>query len=65
LAAALSAPVAAANVDPASKPVYHLAIAAAKDPATGRLLDRMLSDGQWADIAAEYRAPDRAGEAWG
>jgi hypothetical protein len=54
LAAALWAPVRAANVDPASRPVYHLAIAAAKDPATGRLLDKMLSDGQWADIAAEY-----------
>ncbi len=54
LAAALSAPVRAANVDPATKPVYHLAIAAAKDPRTGQLLDKMLSDGQWADIAAEY-----------
>jgi hypothetical protein len=54
LAAALSAPVTAANVDPATKPVYHLAIAAAKDPATGQLLDKMLTDGQWADIAAEY-----------
>jgi hypothetical protein len=54
LAAALAAPVTAANVDPATKPVYHLAIAAAKDPATGQLLDKMLTDGQWADIAAEY-----------
>jgi len=54
LAAALAAPVAVANVDPATKPVYHLAIAAAKDPRTGQLLDKMLSDGQWADIAAEY-----------
>ncbi len=54
LAGALSAPVRAANVDPATKPVYHLAIAAAKDPRTGKLLDKMLSDGQWADIAAEY-----------
>ena len=54
LAAALSAPVRAANVDPATKPVYHLAIAAAKDPRTGQLLDTHLSDGQWADIAAEY-----------
>ena len=54
LAAALAAPVRAANVDPATKPVYHLAIAAAKDPITGQLLDKMLTDGQWADIAAEY-----------
>ena len=52
-AAALAAPVAVANIDPASKPVHHLAIAAAKDPGTGQLLDKMLSDGQWADIAAE------------
>jgi hypothetical protein len=36
------------------KPVYHLAIAAAKDPATGALVDPHLSDAQWADIAAEY-----------
>ncbi len=54
LAAALSAPVIFAKVDPATKPVYHLAIAAAKDPRTGRLTDRPLTDGQWADIAAEY-----------
>ena len=54
LAAALAAPVTAAAVDPATKPVYHLAIAAAKDPATGQLLDKLLTDGQWADIAAEY-----------
>jgi hypothetical protein len=54
LAAALSAPVRAANVDPATKPVYHLAIAAAKDPRTGKMLDKHLSDGQWADIAVEY-----------
>ena len=36
------------------KPVYHLTIAAAKDPRTGQLLDRYLTDAQWADIAAEY-----------
>ncbi len=54
MAAALSAPVAIANVDLATKPVYHLAIAAVKDPQTGQLLDKQLSDGQWADIAAEY-----------
>jgi hypothetical protein len=54
LTAALNAPLAFANVDPAAKPVYHLAIAAAKDPTTGRLIDRPLSDAQWADVAAEY-----------
>jgi hypothetical protein len=41
------------------KPVYHLTIAAAKDQQTGRMLDRHLSDEQWADIAAEYM--DRIG----
>jgi hypothetical protein len=41
------------------KPVYHLTIAAAKDPDTGELADRLLSDEEWADIAAEYM--DRLG----
>lgn len=41
------------------KPVYHLAIAAAKDPDTGAPLDRTLTDAQWADIAQEYM--DRIG----
>jgi hypothetical protein len=36
------------------KPVYHLAIAAAKDPDTGAPVDRTLSDADWADIAQEY-----------
>jgi len=36
------------------KPVYHVTVAAAKDPTTGQLLDRRLSDEQWADIAREY-----------
>ena len=54
LAGLLHAPLAVANVDPATKPVYHLAIAAAKDPRTGALRDRPLTDEQWADIAAEY-----------
>jgi hypothetical protein len=54
LAAALNAPLAFANVEAATKPVYHLAIAAAKDPTTARLLDRPLTDVQWADVAAEY-----------
>ena len=54
LAGLLHAPLTAANVDPATRPVYHLAVAAAKDPHTGALRDRALSDGQWADVAAEY-----------
>ncbi len=41
------------------KPVYHLAIAAAKDPETGAPLDRTLTDADWADIAEEYM--DRIG----
>ena len=36
------------------KPVYHLVLAAAKDPATGRLVDRYLTDEQWRDIAEEF-----------
>jgi len=41
------------------KPVYHLAVAAAKDPETGAPLDRTLTDAEWADIAQEYM--DRIG----
>jgi len=41
------------------KPVYHLSIAAAKDPQSGALVDRYLTDEQWADIAREYM--DRIG----
>ncbi len=36
------------------KPVYHLAIASAKEPGTGAPVDRTLSDAEWADIAQEY-----------
>jgi hypothetical protein len=36
------------------KPVFHLAIAAAKDPDSGAPVDRTLSDADWADIAGEY-----------
>ncbi len=36
------------------KPVFHLTIAAAKDPATGELVDPKLTDEEWADIADEY-----------
>jgi len=41
------------------KPVYHLTVAAAKDPETGAPLDRTLTDAEWADIAQEYM--DRIG----
>jgi hypothetical protein len=47
LAALLHAPVAAGGVGRNAKPVYHLAISAAKS-------DRLLSDAEWADIAVEY-----------
>lgn len=53
------------------KPVYHLTIAAAKDPNTAALVDPLLSDAQWADIAGEYmhrlglaRRDDPAGVRW-
>ena len=34
--------------------MYHLVLATAKDPATGRLVDRYLTDEQWRDIAEEF-----------
>jgi hypothetical protein len=43
----LDAPVLAGGVGKDTRPVYHLAISAAKT-------DRLLSDRDWADIAAEY-----------
>ncbi len=43
----LNAPVLAGNVGKDARPVYHLAISAAKT-------DRLLSDAEWADVAAEY-----------
>ena len=63
LASALNQPVAALGLDREElaklKPVYHLALSAAKDPQTGQLVDRYLDDEQWADIAREYM--DRMG----
>ncbi len=50
----LEAPVRAAGMPDAAKPVYHLVLAAAKDPATGRLVDPYLTDDQWRDIAEEF-----------
>jgi len=63
LASRLNEPVAALGFTKQElrtiKPVYHLAISAAKDPDTGAMVDRYLSDADWADIAAEYM--DRIG----
>ncbi len=50
----LERPLAAAGVGPEKRPVYHLVIAARKDPETGELVDRWLSDAEWADIAETY-----------
>jgi hypothetical protein len=51
LTAALNAPLLAAGLDrsdwKSARPVYHLAIAAAKD-------DRVLDDDQWAETVQEY-----------
>jgi len=54
LVSLLEQPLAAAGVGPEKRPVYHLVIAARKDPETGELVDRLLSDGEWADIAETY-----------
>jgi len=53
LVSLLEQPLAAVGVGPDKRPVYHLVIAARKDPATGALVD-YLSDGEWRDIAATY-----------
>jgi hypothetical protein len=55
----LEQPLAAAGVDAEKKPVYHLVVAARKDPGTGELADRYLSDDEWRDIAEIYM--DRLG----
>jgi len=54
LTSLLEQPLAAAGVGADKKPVYHLIIAAKKDPQTGAMVDRYLSDGQWRDIAETY-----------
>jgi len=51
---ALAELVAARALGPEKRPVYHLVIAARKDAETGELVDRWLSDGEWADIAETY-----------
>jgi len=54
LVSLLEQPLAAAGVGPDMRPVYHLVIAARKDAETGELVDRLLSDGEWRDIAETY-----------
>jgi hypothetical protein len=54
LAGLLTQPLQVAGVGPDDRPVYHLVASAAKDPHTGQLRDRLLTDADWADIAAEY-----------
>jgi hypothetical protein len=54
LAGLLTQPLQVAGVGPDDRPVYHLVASAAKDPQTGQLRDRLLTDAEWADIAAEY-----------
>ena len=59
LVSLLEQPLVAAGVDAEKKPVYHLVVAARKDPDTGELADRYLSDDDWRDIAEIYM--DRIG----
>jgi hypothetical protein len=54
LVALLDQPLAAAGGGRENRPVYHLVISARKDPETGALVDRYLSDNDWRDIAATY-----------
>ncbi len=54
LVSLLEQPLAAAGVGPGKRPVYHLVIAARKDPQTGRMVDRYLTDAEWRDIAETY-----------
>jgi len=54
LVSLLEQPLVAAGVGPDKRPVYHLVVAARKDPDTGQLVDEYLSDEAWGDIAEEY-----------
>ncbi len=54
LVSLLEQPLVAAGVGPDKRPVYHLVVAARKDPDTGQLVDPYLSDEAWGDIAEEY-----------
>jgi Relaxase/Mobilisation nuclease domain len=59
LVSLLEQPLVAAGVEAEKKPVYHLVVAARKDPDSGELADRYLTDEQWRDIAGTYM--DRLG----
>ena len=59
LVSLLEQPLVAAGVGAEKKPVYHLVIAAKKDPRTGEMVDPYLTDEQWRDIAETYM--DRVG----
>ncbi len=54
LVSLLEQPLVVAGVGPEKKPVYHLVVAARKDPKSGVLFDRCLTDADWADIAETY-----------
>jgi hypothetical protein len=54
LVSLLEQPLVAAGVGPDKRPVYHLVVAAKKDPDTGALVDEYLSDEAWGDVAGEY-----------
>ncbi len=54
LAGLLNAPLALVELAKDATPVYHLAISAAKDPDTGAPRERLLTDAEWTDVAAEY-----------
>ena len=54
LVSLLEQPLVVAGVGPDKRPVYHLVVAAKKDPDTGALVDRYLSDEAWGEIAGEY-----------
>ncbi len=59
LVSLLEQPLVAAGVGAEKRPVYHLVVAARKDPDSGELADRYLSDDDWRDIAEIYM--DRLG----
>ena len=54
LVSLLEQPLAAAGVGPEKRPVYHLVIAARKDPESGVMVDRYLQDAEWRDVAETY-----------
>ena len=54
MAGLLNVPLALVELAKDATPDHHLAISAAKDPDTGAPRDRLLTDAEWADVAAEY-----------